>query len=695
MDHALRHGDSLIGLSIPQLEAFHWKGDAPDFAAGFESLKGQEHLNEAAELRQLIRDADGTAGDAELRELCDAADTETNALRFLGDLAVSAFFERVDDKSRDARRKALAAEVIDGDAETHRQRIHDWRDADPPLAPFHWPIEFPEVFDRDNPGFDSIVGNPPFLGGKRISTVLGTPFRDWLGTLHVESNKNADLVAHFFRRSYDLIRRGGTLGLIATNTIAQGDTRTSGLCWIGNNGGHIYHATKRVSWPGVAAVVVSVVHISKGPHLGPTILDGQECDKITAFLFHDGGHDDPARLVENTGKSFVGSFLRGMGFTFDDRNASEETTSLSEMFELIENEPNNLEAILPYIGGEELNSSPTHAHHRYVIDFKDYPLARSQLDDQWATASESQRKQWQRTGFVPHDYPLPVASDWPELLDIVEMNVKPYRDSLGTSAIDTAHKTRWWLFANDRPQLRNAIEGLDRILANSSVSHWLQFAFLPANMVYAHTLIVYPFQTFAAFCTVQSRVHEVWARFFGSSLEERLRYTPSDCFDTFPFPTGWEALPELEAAGKAYYEFRTDLMIENDEGMTKTYNRFNNPDEQDPSIIELRELHIEMDQSMLGAYGWGDIPAECGFFLDYEIDEETWGNKKKPYRFRWPDHVRDEVLGRLLDLNAARADVEDRERQRAGGSVSTNRKERQGRSARPVQGSSTLFDGAS
>ena len=116
LDHALRHGDSLIGLSIPQLEAFHWKGDAPGFAAGFESLKGQEHLNEAAELRQLIRDADETVGDAELRELCDAADTETAVLRFLGDLAVSAFFERTDNKSREARRKELAAEVLNGDA---------------------------------------------------------------------------------------------------------------------------------------------------------------------------------------------------------------------------------------------------------------------------------------------------------------------------------------------------------------------------------------------------------------------------------------------------------------------------------------------------------------------------------------------------------------------------------------------------
>ena len=89
--------------------------------------------------------------------------------------------------------------------------------------------------------------------------------------------------------------------------------------------------------------------------------------------------------------------------------------------------------------------------------------------------------------------------------------------------------------------------------------------------------------------------------------------------------------------------------------MTKTYNRFHNPAERDPRIAELRELHAAMDRAVLDAYGWRDIPSDCEFLLDYEIDEETWGRKKKPYRYRWPDAVRDEVLARLLALNADRA----------------------------------------
>jgi hypothetical protein len=143
-------------------------------------------------------------------------------------------------------------------------------------------------------------------------------------------------------------------------------------------------------------------------------------------------------------------------------------------------------------------------------------------------------------------------------------------------------------------------------------------------------------------------------------LEDRIGYRPSDCFETFPVTENWETHPVLEAAGKAYYEFRAALMVKNDEGLTKTYNRFHDPDERDPDILKLRELHAAVDRAVLDAYGWSDIKTDCEFLLDYEIDEEEWGDKKKPYRYRWPDEVRDEVLARLLELNAQRAKEEAR-----------------------------------
>ena len=150
-------------------------------------------------------------------------------------------------------------------------------------------------------------------------------------------------------------------------------------------------------------------------------------------------------------------------------------------------------------------------------------------------------------------------------------------------------------------------------------------------------------------------------------MKDDLRYTPSDCFETFPFPDAWDTHPDLERVGRNYYDYRANLMIRHDEGLTKTYNRFHDPDEPEPEIAELRNLHAAMDRAVLDAYGWTDIPTDCEFLLDYEIDEEDWGTRKKPYRYRWPDEVRDEVLARLLELNSQRFEAE----QRAGGGART------------------------
>ena len=651
LDHALRPGDALVGLSRRQLDAFHWKDDAKPFQAGFEAMRAREHLARASELRRRIREADDSVSEIELRHLCDDARFETDNVRLLGDLALAAFFDGAKPKQREDLRRQLADAVQRGEMHGYVCWLEELRRREPPLAPFHWEIEFPEVFDRGNSGFDAVVGNPPFLGGKRISTTLGDGYRDWLAVLHRESNSNADVVAHFFRRAFDLIRAGGTLGLIATNTIAQGDTRSTGLRWICNNGGEIYRARRRVKWPGLAAVVVSVLHVHKGDFSDVKRLDGDPVDAITAFLFHRGAHDDPARLKANAGKSFQGSIVLGMGFTFDDTDKKGIASPFSEMHRHIAEQPRNRDAIFPYIGGEEVNTSPTHAHHRYVINFRDYPLRREELAERWADADEEQRREWLRNGIVPLDYPGTAAADWPELLEIVRTRAKPERDVQKRKAL----RGRWWQYADKRPGLYSAIRDLERALVVSRVGQQAAFAFGPAGMVYAESLVVFPLDTYAAFCTLQTRPHEIWARFFGSSLEDRLRYTPSDCFETFPFPDGWNTHPNFERAGTDYYHYRADLMIRHDEGLTKTYNRFHDPNETDPEIARLRDLHAAMDRAVLDAYGWTDIPTDCEFLLDYEIDEEDWGTRKKPYRYRWPDEVRDEVLARLLELNAERA----------------------------------------
>ena len=128
---------------------------------------------------------------------------------------------------------------------------------------------------------------------------------------------------------------------------------------------------------------------------------------------------------------------------------------------------------------------------------------------------------------------------------------------------------------------------------------------------------------------LQSRPHEVWARFFASSMKDDLRYTPSDCFETFPFPPNWQSNPALEAAGKAYYDFRAALMVKNNEGLTKTYNRFHDPDEHSPDILRLRALHADMDRAVLDAYGWTDIPPTCEFILDHDEDADEDENSRR------------------------------------------------------------------
>ena len=622
VDHALRHGDSLVGLSKRQIETFHWDRDADKTNQGFETTEIHRQIAKVAQLRRRIREAGDEVADRELHHWWDEARFELGKISLFGDLVTAAFFEGTKTKEREAKRVGYATAVFEGKAEQHRGWVEEQRHADPPLAPFHWEIEFPEVFDRKNPGFDAIVGNPPFQGGRNVTATQGATYSAWLRTIHEESSGGADLVAYFFRRAFVLARQKGAFGLIATNTIAQGDTRASGLRWICEHGGEIFAVRRRVKWPGLAAVVVSVLHVGKRLVVGKKHIDSRVVEIITAFLFHRGGNNDPARLAANAGKSFQGSIVLGMGFTFDDTDKIGIASSLAEMRRLIKQDPRNGEAIFPYIGGQELNESPTHAHHRYIINFGE-----RDEDD--------------------------CRDRWPELMEIIERKVKPERDGKDSKKYPRmVHE--WWKYWNARSELHIAISGLDRVLVISRISNSFAFTFLPTGMVYNEKTIIFPFPGMAPFATLQSRIHEVWARFLSSTLKDDLQYTPSDCFETFPFPAAWETDPALETAGQAYYDFRASLMVHNDEGLTKTYNRFHDPDEDDPDIAKLRELHAAMDRVVLDAYGWNDIPTDCEFLLDYEIDEEEWGKRKKPYRYRWPDDIRDEVLARLLELNAKR-----------------------------------------
>ena len=635
LDHALRHGDSLLGLSARQIAAFDWE---PNPSLSF--LEGQLRRRIAGTTsarKEILAAREGTPY-ALLDQKLGKAEEQLGIVRNVGDVLAGAFFAGI---KRPIRRNALLlrqeqvraafGNPPDISAGLELERVaRDQRQIDKPIVPFHWELEFPEVFDLDEGlrpkgGFDAIVGNPPFAGKNTIIDGAPEGYIEWLKTIHEESHGNADLVAHFFRRAFDILRSGGCFGLIATNTIAQGDTRSTGLRWVRIKGGTIYRAIKRYKWPGEAAVIVSIVHVAKGTLVGPHSLNGRSVDKITAYLFHAGQDDDAVLLEENSNRSFAGSFILGMGFTFDDTDRKNVASSLAEMHRLIAKDPRNGERIFPFIGGEEVNTTPDHIHHRYVINFGEM--------------SESE------------------ARRWPDLMAIVEERVKPIR--MGDNR-DT-RRTYWWRFAETTPALYRAMSDKNRVLVQCRISSWLSFVLLETGSVFDISLNVFPIpDPMAAFPVLQSRIHEVWARFMASSMKDDIRYTPSDCFETYPFPRSYGSNDELRTVGEAYYNFRAALMIGSNEGLTQTYNRFHQPTERSTEIVELRRLHEAMDRAVLDAYGWNDIPTVCEFLPEFDEDEDDDPSRpgrirQTKFRYRWPEEIHDEVLARLLALNAERA----------------------------------------
>jgi hypothetical protein len=261
LDHALKCGDSLVGRTRREINAFG-QIESP--------LKGSpigEELNKKLLEVKLFRSeiqVQDTRSDAQAlakAQMWQSAELALAGVRLRGDVSIAAFFDGVGKNKQDrealwrdyAGMVQLQPERMMAVSARLRERV----------MPFNWEIEFPEVFDRENGGFDAIVGNPPFAGKNTTTSGNAEGYPDWLKDTYAESHGNSDLVAFFFRRSFELLREHGTMGLISTNTIAQGDTRSTGLRFICNNGGLIYNATRRYKWPGLAAVVVSLVHIWK------------------------------------------------------------------------------------------------------------------------------------------------------------------------------------------------------------------------------------------------------------------------------------------------------------------------------------------------------------------------------------------------------------------------------------------------
>lgn len=620
LDHALRHGDSLVGLTKAQIAARDWSGVEPINSPKYRALKVE--VEKAVELRHQIRKASDEVSDSDLRGFLEKAEYAASQVRTYGDLVIEAFFAGSKDKERMAMLAKVWNLIASGEVAQERPRLDEMCHADPPLAPFHWELEFPEVFERDNPGFDAIVGNPPFAG--KNSTIKGnrTGFVDWIMTVHQKSHGNSDLVAHFFRTAFQYIRASGTLGLVATSRIGEGDTRTTGLDWICSNGGLLFGVSESKKWPGTAAVQYRSVHLAKGKYSGTRILEGINVTGITASLRAAKKLDqsgapivwEPKKLVKSWGKGYVGHAPHGAGFILEKREA-----------EILLQDVRNQAVIKPFLIARDLNTNPDLSPSRYIIDFGEM--------------SEEE------------------ASRFNDCFAIVKQRVRPIREKNKRKS----YREKWWRFGERRAELARECAKRPRAFVCAMTTTEFKFASSSTTKVFDQTLAVVFTCHRGCLAVLESSIHKLWAVQLGASFGSSgaPRYNPSKCFSTFPFPPEAFDLESLVIAERQFFRFREKVMLRANEGLTAIYNRFHDPEERDTDILKLRELYAAMDRVVLDAYGWTDIYTDCDFLLDYEINEENWSSRKrKPYRYRWPDKVCDEIFVRLLELNEERVKEE-------------------------------------
>ena len=629
VDHALRHGDSIVGLDVDQIASFHWKAGTADPVIAAE-LKAS--LDEALPIRTRIEDlaiANASEAQAEKQRLLWDAEDAIERLRTVADLVLAAYFRGHTVAEREqllaSYRKAvlawlrdevpLPAEVLEARTELRRS-----------IPAFHWMLEMPEVFDagRRDPlepnqshklaRMDAFAGNMPFIGGRRIATIHGERYAQWLCDAF-ESTGEVDYVTYFFLRANELLGRTGTIGFIATNSISQGDTRRVGLRRLLSEGIVIFDAQNKLPWPGDATVLVAPLVLAKGASrdvIGPPHLNGTAVSVINSRLRSYAERDDPKELTSNAGVALVGCFLRGEGFVLSPEEASA----------VLEAAPQDKAVVRPYLVGEDIAKDPRQRPSRFVVDF-------AVMD-------------------------LDAARKFTRAMAIVEERVRPDRERLRTSGADASHRRFWWRFANTRNDLRAWLSDNPSCLVLPRVAKHLLVARASAKQVFSEQVVVFTLDSMTAFATLQSRVHEAWVRLLSSTMGEGLRYSATDCFDTFPFPAfdPRQAIESVEAVGRDLEQARAKYMVDENVGLTVTYNRLKDPACDDTRILKLRKLHEEMDRRVLQVYAEGDLE---GHWLDVEVaplcplDDE---DKKKLEKFE------DAVIGRLFELNAKRAKEE-------------------------------------
>jgi len=536
---------------------------------------------------------------------------ETAKLRVLGNCLVAFELSVINDKNYEEGRIRTADQV---ETEMQKSLFEFQNFACKQLLerrPFHWPIEFPEVFVQK--GFDAIIGNPPFMGGRKISTYFGDEYQKYLRSSLLDNTKGSiNFVLYFFLRTCRLLKSGGTAGLIATDTIKESDSRAIGLTRIFESCS-VYRATSSKEWPGEAGVSICVLHMMLGTWEGKKILDEKDVEYISSMLEPENEKNEPFQLIANSGFCSDGIKVQGSGFILSDKEAQQ----------IISNEPNNSSVITKYIVGDDLNNDPNQLGSRWVINF------------------------WNLPEKICEQYKIP----WSILVE----RVKPYRDSLTKQV----HESCFWKFWDRREDFFNRIKKREKIIVASKLSKHLVLTFGNPNFIYSEKVKVFDFSSYTAFAVLQSSFHIWWSLLWGSSTGETPAYVGTRCFDTFPFPNIFmrshsqrsidsDVTEEcLEKIGKKYYDYRQALLLGRNETFTQAYNRFHNSEEHSEDIVKMRALHVELDQSIASAYCWNDIELEHDFY-----------DTKLGLRYTISETARHLVLDSLLALNRQRHEEE-------------------------------------
>lgn len=622
LDHNLRCGDSLLGIT--NLEQLHYlsmnpgKGSSKKLFASNIDRTVSRALELRSELRRRpirdIRDVEAMARlDEEARRTLEL--TQLIADAFTGEVLAAG--------GRDVDTAALGIDVGNllagkqGSMDPLSQRASRGlcTDLDPgnkPRRTLHWPLEFPEVFSIERRGFDAFVGNPPFTFGKNVTAIHGSNYNSYLVSKNPRSNKNVDIVAHFLFVACSLVSPVGAFGFLATSSIAEGATRQASLDLFIDSGLSIINATTKQPWPGKANVLYCKVIFTKQHWIGTRYLDGRAIDFIDANLTSGSkGEWSPQKLLENEEMALAGVIPNGAGFILKE----------SEARMLTSKDPKNKDVVWPYITGEDINSDTPSS--RYIINFWDWDLSK--------------------------------AEGYPEALEIVRERVIPHRRTL--SKAKERLRRNWWLYEANSKTLCGKL-GIARfigecerpkgapptkVIATARISKTNAFAIIDPAM-FAFEVVVFPAFSYGLFTVLQSNIHIVFAWQHGGKMKADLRYSPSMCVETFPFPK----TDELDGVGRSYENVRKRAVAANDVGLTTLYNLFHDERVQEASISALRESHKQVDDAVARAYGWNDL------LLDHGFHQVPYLPEGKNTRFTISERARLEVLRRLSKLNKIR-----------------------------------------